>query len=65
MQGQHLELIEGGKIVDRLASNGAEDGVLAVQLLAAIQGEKELAVVAVRAVFISAGDQPPAVRAAS
>ncbi len=56
----HLQVIEVHAIVDGLPGDLPKDGVLAVQVVAAVQGDEELAAVGVGRSCIRARHQPPA-----
>ncbi len=56
----HLQLVHVGQVVDRVARDLAEDGVLLIQTVRAVQGDEELAPIRVRRVGIGACHQAPA-----
>ena len=51
----HLQVVEVCQVEDGVSCDLAEDGVLAVKLLRGVQGDEELALVAVRHDSVSSG----------
>lgn len=55
----YIQRADAHDVVDRVAGNLAEDGVLLVERLGGREGDEELAAVGVRRVLVRARDQPP------
>ena len=58
--GAHIKVIEVGDVVDGVARDLAENGVLAIKLGAGLKRDEELASVGVGTVLICTGHYPPA-----